>query len=283
MQVLRQTHPARPAPGSAATPGWVRPREDVRREDCFFYHTIDLSDGRVAEGDWDLRGRFADYTGHAGMRGARVLDVGAASGFLSFAAEEAGAREVVSFDLDTADRQHLLPFRDSPYMRDHAAWVRAQTAAFDAWKNAYWFTHRDRGSRARAIYGDVYDLPADLGRFDVVILGAILEHLGDPVRAIGSVARVADRWLVINTDTIAGDDALARFNGHPDHPERSYIFWTYTVETYRRILAICGFEIERIHADAFLARSPLVPGTGFAPAARTAIVARRVGEARAAA
>ena len=282
MQVLRHTNAARSRPETAAAPGWIRPREGVRREDCFFYHTIALRGGEVAEGHWDLRGRFADYTGHAAMAGARVLDVGAASGFLTFSAEEAGAREVVSFDLDTAERQHLLPFRDSPYVRDHAAWARGQTEAFDAWKNAYWYTHRDRGSRARAIYGDVYDLPAEIGGFDVVILGAILEHLGDPVRAIGSVARVAERTLVINTDTIAGDDALARFNGHPNHPERSYIFWTYTVETYRRILAICGFEIERVHEDTFLARSPLVSGTGLVPAARTAIVARRVGAARAA-
>ncbi|WP_238184306.1 class I SAM-dependent methyltransferase [Methylobacterium trifolii] len=249
----------------------------MSRDDCFFYHTIDLADGTTAEGHWDLRGRYADYTGHIDLTDARVLDVGAASGFLSFSAEAAGAREVVSFDLDTAARQHLLPFRGSPYVTDHAAWVEAQTKAFDTWKNAYWFTHRNLGSRARAIYGDVYDLPEGIGSFDVVILGAILEHLGDPIRAIGSVATVASRRIVINTDIIPGEEPLARFNGDAAHPERSYIFWTYTLETYRRILAICDFEIETVRDDTYRAFSPLAVDDGWRLVPRTTIVARRVG------
>lgn len=261
----------------AARPSWASPRTKVSREDCFFYHTIDLADGTTIEGHWDLRGRYADYTGHVDFRDARVLDVGTASGFLSFSAEAAGAREVVSFDLDTAARQHLLPFRGSLYVTDHAAWIDAQTAAFDTWKNAYWFTHRNLGSRARAIYGDVYALPAGIGTFDVVILGAILEHLGDPVRAIGAIATVAAERIVINTDVIPGDEPRARFNGDAAHPERSYIFWTYTVETYRRILAICGFAIETVREDTYRAFSPLAAEDGWGLTPRTTIVARRTG------
>lgn len=256
---------------------WASPRSGIDREKCFFYHTIDLKDGTTIEGHWDLRGRYADYTGHVDLTGARVLDVGTASGFLSFSAEAAGAREVVSFDLDTAERQHLLPFHGTPYVTDHASWVRAQTAAFDTWKNAYWFTHQKLSSRARAIYGDVYDLPDGIGTFDVVILGAILEHLGDPVRAIGSIARVASKRIVINTDIIPGGEPIGRFNGDPAYPERSYIFWTYTLETYRRILAICGFEIENVHEDTYKAFSPLATDKGWVLTPRTTIVARRVG------
>lgn len=260
-----------------AQPNWATPRSQVSRDDCFFYHTIDLKDGSTIEGHWDLRGRYADYTGHVELTDARVLDVGTASGFLTFCAEAAGAREVVSFDLDTAARQHLLPFHGTPYVTDHDAWVTAQTGAFDTWKNAYWFTHRNLGSRARVVYGDVYDLPAGIGTFDVVILGAILEHLGDPVRAIGSIATVAAKRIVINTDVIPGDEPHARFNGDPAHPERSYIFWTYTVETYRRILAICGFEVETVRDDTYRAFSPHAAGDGWKLVPRTTIVARRVG------
>lgn len=269
MQILKQRE--------ATDDSWPfeRPSANIRRQDCYFYHATELSDGSLAEGDWDLRGRFSDYVGHVDLDGARVLDVGAASGFLSFSAETAGAREVVSFDLDMAKRQHLLPFRDSLYVRDHEEWARIQTGAFQTWKNAYWYTHRDRGSRARVVYGDVYDLPDGIGTFDVVILGSILEHLGDPVRAIGSVAQVARERIVINTDVMEGDEALARFNGHPDYPERSYVFWTCTLETYRRILAICGFEIERVRRDAYLARSNLVADRNWSPVPRTTIVARR--------
>lgn len=270
MQILKTVYD-----NDAPTVTYERPLKDVARQDCFFYHTMNFSDGTVVEGGWDLRGRFADYTGHVDFDGARVLDVGTAGGFLSFSAEEAGAREVVSFDQDTAARQHLLPFADSPYMTDHAAWVRGHSRAMQAWKNGYWYAHQDRGSRAKALYGDVYDLPAGIGRFDVVILGAILEHLGDPVRAIGSMSKVADRYIVINTDYIDSDRPIARFNGDAARPASSYIFWTYSIETYARILAICGFEIERVHKDTFLG-TPGVIGEKRPEMPRAAIVARRV-------
>ncbi|MCJ2136714.1 class I SAM-dependent methyltransferase [Methylobacterium sp. J-026] len=244
-------------------------------KDCFFYHTMNFRDGSVAQGAWDLRGRFSDYIGHVSLNGCRVLDVGTASGFLSFSAEQAGACEVVSFDQDTAKRQHLLPFAGSLYMVDHASWVRNHDHAMQAWKNAYWYTHADQVSNTKVVYGDVYDLPAGIGVFDVVILGAILEHLGDPVRAIGSVSKICTTRLVINTDYICGEEPMARFNGSPNFPDHNYIFWTYTIGTYRRILQICGFEIERIYEDVFLGTPdefgglrPLMP--------RAAIVARRV-------
>lgn len=258
-----------------STPVYAQPPAHLDRKDCYFYHTLELSTGEVVEGGWDLRGRYADYIGHIDLRGRRVLDVGTAGGFLSFSAEEAGASAVVSFDQDSGARQHLLPFAGSPYVVDHAGWVRAHDHAMQAWKNAYWFTHADRGSKAKVAYGDVYDLPAGIGTFDVVILGAILEHLGDPVRAIGSIAKVASTYIVINTDYIAGDEPVARFNGLPERPEYSFVFWSYTIETYRRILAICGFEIETVYKDSFLG-TPAVPGGERPNMPRAAIVARRI-------
>jgi len=270
MQVLKTVYD-----NNAPALTYERPLRDVRREDCFFYHTMHFSDDTVVEGGWDLRGRFADYTGHVDVEGARVLDVGTAGGFLSFSAEEAGAREVVSFDQDTAARQHLLPFAGSPFMTDHETWVRDHSRAMQAWKNGYWYAHQDRNSRAKVLYGDVYDLPPGIGRFDVVILGAILEHLGDPVRAIGSMSKVAARHLVINTDYIEGDAPMARFNGDVSRPASSYIFWTYAIETYAKILAICGFEIERVHKDTFLG-TPGEAGGRRPDMARAAIVARRI-------
>ena len=243
-------------------------------DECFFYHTIDLPQHGTQAGGWDLRGRFSDYIGGVDLTGQRVLDVGAASGFLSFSAEEAGAKEVVSFDLDTADRQHLLPFADSEYVNDHATWSTKQTAGFQRWKNAYWFAHRLRQSKARVVYGDVYALPDNIGQFDVVILGAILEHLADPIRALASVAKHAGKTIVINTDYIDTDEPMAQFNGRPDRPEASYIFWTYSLGTYRNIMEILGFEIAAIKRNRFVS----VTGNGEPiEADRVALVCRRKG------
>ena len=53
-------------------------------------------------------------------------------------------------------------------------------------KNAYWFTHRRLGSKAKAFYGDIYDIPTELGPFDVALFGMILTHLRDPFQALYS-------------------------------------------------------------------------------------------------
>ena len=53
-------------------------------EDCDFYHTIDLPGHGCVQGTWDLRRNVRGYLGHATFARKRVLDVGAASGFLSF-------------------------------------------------------------------------------------------------------------------------------------------------------------------------------------------------------
>ena len=229
------------------------PQNVKRIEDCFFYHTTDLGKHGTQQGSWDLRDRFQDYIGGVDLTGRRVLDVGTASGFLSFSAEEAGAREVVSFDLDTADRQHLLPFVDSEYVTDHASWSTKQTAGFQRWKNAYWFTHRLKKSKAKAVYGDVYALPTTIGEFDVIILGAILEHLADPIRALASVTKHARDMIIINTDVIDTNEPTARFNGRPDLPDASYIFWTYSIKTYEHVMGILGFEIEAAKKSLFAA------------------------------
>jgi tRNA (mo5U34)-methyltransferase len=45
--------------------------------------------------------------------------------------------------------------------------------------------------------GSIYDLdPAEVGRFDVVVLGSLLVHLRDPVRALDAVRKVTSGALV---------------------------------------------------------------------------------------
>ena len=243
--------------------------------ECYFYHTIELPGLGVQDGGWDLRGRFSDYIGRVDLTEKRVLDVGAASGFLSFEAERHGAREVVSFDLDTADRQTLLPFAGSDYVEDHASWSRAQTAAFFTWKKGYWLSHRLLGSRARVVYGDVYSPPSGLGTFDVVILGAILEHLVDPLSALKAVARLTKDILVINTDFFDSDERLASFKGSVERPAMSFIFWSYSIPLYHEYMAIMGFEPIVVRKDTFAGTRPH-PGAPRPMEPRVALAYRRV-------
>src|SRR5829696_8935405 len=96
---------------------FAAPRRVESPEGCFFYHTMELPTFGVVHGQWDLRGKFEEYVGGVDVAGRSVLDVGTATGFLSFEAERRGAARVVSHDMSDVRQQTLLPFREKLYYR----------------------------------------------------------------------------------------------------------------------------------------------------------------------
>ena len=173
---------------------YAAPLNVDRPEDCFFYHKIKLPGvGEVGEG-WDLRSSIDAYLGKFDFRGKRVLDMGAASGFLTFEMEKRGA-EVVSFDMADGTQWDIVPHYD--VQSDMDSYRGRCIASHARLKNAYWFTHKCLGSKARVYYGDIYDLPGDLGEFDVAMFGMILGHLRDPFQALYSASRLVKDTIII--------------------------------------------------------------------------------------
>ncbi|HYX29326.1 MAG TPA: class I SAM-dependent methyltransferase [Pyrinomonadaceae bacterium] len=237
-----------------------------RLEDCFFYHTMDLPGLGTVRGQWDLRGRFRDYIGGVSVAGKSVLDIGTATGFLSFESEKHGAARVVSFDLSNARQQMFIPFKDKSYYCDYETFVAKHAAEIERWKNAYWLCHRLLTSQAKVFYGDIFRLPPELGQFDVAITGAVLEHLNDQITALASIARLTKETLVIVTPVLATDERIARLEPTADNPDYDFTWWRYSVGAYREILKILGFGIARIteaqyryeHGDRLENRSTIV-------------------------
>ena len=230
---------------------FAAPRFIESLDDCFFYHAIELPGFGLIPAHWDLRGRFDDYVGGVDVRGKSVLDIGTATGFLTFEAEKRGASRVVSFDQLDGSEQKFLPFKDKSYSRDHARWAEQYRAEIERWKNAYWMSHRLLHSKAQVFYGDIYDLPAELGKFDVSIVGSVLEHLSDPISALASIARLTKQQMVIVTPLLETEEPVARFEGRADNPEADFTWWTYSLAVYREVLGMLGFEIERIKKAAY--------------------------------
>ena len=213
---------------------------------------MDLPGLGVQKGHWDLRGRFTDYVGGVDVKGKSVLDIGTATGFLSFEAEAHGAARVVSLDMSDVRQQAFVPFRGRQYHEDYEGWIREYGARIEKWKNAYWLSHRLLNSKADVYYGDVYALPPELGQFDITIVGAVLEHLVDPVSALISIARLTRERLVLVTPLIETNEKVARFEPSTDRPDDDFTWWTYSVGLYRELLTILGFTIESItHADYY--------------------------------
>jgi SAM-dependent methyltransferase len=242
------------------------PRFVDRLEDCFFYHAMDLPGFGLVRAHWDLRGRFDDYLGGVNVAGKSVLDIGAATGFLSFEAEKCGASRVLSFDMSDARQQAFLPFKDKLYYRDPERWATEYGAEVEQWKNAYWLCHRLLNSKAEVYYGNVYQLPAELGQFDIAIVGSVLEHLNDQIGALASIARLTKETIVLVSPLLQTDERIARFEALGSNPEADFTWWTYSLGVYREVFAMLGFSIARVshskyyymYGDRFEERSTIV-------------------------
>lgn len=143
------------------TANYASPRIVESPDGLFFYHSVDLPDGREIKGDWDLRPTARAYLGDVDLAGKRCLDVGCGSGFLSFKMEAFGASEVVSFDIRAGSDWNVVPHYK---LRNQMAEIRRKAdVSIEQMKNSYWYCHRKLGSKAKAYYGNIYDIPDALG------------------------------------------------------------------------------------------------------------------------
>ena len=230
---------------------FAEPRFVTDLQDCFFYHTMTLPTFGDVHAHWDLRGRFDEYIGGVDLKDRSVIDIGTATGFLSFEAEKRGASRVVSFDMAHAGLQTFLPFKDKLHYIDPGAWSQKHNIEVERWKNAYWLCHRLLESKAQVYYGDIHNLPLELGQFDVAILGSVLEHLSDPIRALASISKLVRRTIVVVTPLIDSDDPMASFEGRAANPQQDFTWWTYTRGLYREVLQMLGFSIKAITSGEY--------------------------------
>ena len=179
----------------------------------FWWHSIDLGEGVVTRGR--RRPEELDHQwrslGLPELAGRTVLDVGAWDGYFSFRTEDAGAARVVALDhyawsVDLAGDERYREqcrregTRPAPPHTVPELWKPDQLpgkAGFDA-------AHRARGSRVESVVGDFMTMDLDrLGRFDVVLLLGVLDHVRHPLLALERLHRVTGDVLVIETEAVA--------------------------------------------------------------------------------
>lgn len=180
----------------------------VRRHSGW-YHTIDLGGGDQTEGFVDLR-PFLRRSLPRSLAGRRCLDVGTFDGFWGFAMEDRGASSVVGIDVgDSSQLEHPPLRRADNLAAAHASAVPHGTG--------FSLAAAARGSRMRRVCCNVYDLDADAvgGPVDFVLVGTILQHLRDPVRALERVRSVlAPGGSAVLVETISTSLTLR----HPRRP-----------------------------------------------------------------
>lgn len=245
--------------------------------DCYFYHSIDLPDGTSIQGYWDIRGRFEQYIGGYPLAGKTVLDVGTATGFLAFSAEAAGGR-VTALDARGSEDFQRVPFRDSLYHRDRSAWVADfEATSHRPLRNGFWHAWHKLQSQVEVVYESADKLHSWDRRFDVVLAGAIIEHLADPVSAIGGMARLANEAVIIAfTDVHDSEELIMRANGDWSNPVWDYEWWTLSRGLYRRVFENLGFAIEIVSSTALANPHPFNNLSGPQEVTRPTVIARRL-------
>jgi len=207
--------------------------------ECNFYHKIDLPGLGEVGGDWDIRGCAGAYLGNHDFSGKRVLDVGTASGFLTFEMEKRGA-QVVSFDMDDGEKWDVVPHykiqSDLPRIRNGLKHASRRL------KNGYWLAHRLLGSKARVSYGNVYAMDDRLGQFDVVYYGMIIGHLRDVFQALYQGALRCRETMIVTSVLEKDEKPRATFTPHIDHPDRIYAWWAMTTGAVSSMLNVLGFK-----------------------------------------
>lgn len=230
----------------------VAPWPMPARQECVFYTCMDYPDGESVETvNWDIRGRFDDYIGHYPLAGKTVLDVGTASGFLAFSAEDAGAAQVTALELSHSREMNRIPFKGTRYSDDRRRWIADTEHFMTGLKKSFWYGWHKRQSRVEMVYAPAADLWAWDRKFDVVIAGAIVEHLSDPVPFLASLAGIAKEAVIVAfTPVVDSEEQLMRTMNDWDNPVFNYSWWQLSLGLYRRIFGNLGFSVELTRASA---------------------------------
>lgn len=259
-------------------PRYETPWKDAQNNRSYWYHTMVFPDGEVVRGSWTISD-FQQYIGGYDLNGKTVLDIGTASGFLAFSAEKLGA-QVTGLDAASIDEFRHVPFSDSLSYRDirqfKDVWTRENLIPI---KNSWWHAWAKNNSKAQCVYApmaELYEWPEQM--FDVVMAGAIVEHLSEPVFAIGAWARLAREAVLIPfTDVIPDDQLLMRPITPLDNSHINYVWWHLSRGLYNKVFDNLGFDVH--YTMAVAEHHDAAGGTEIAK--RPSIIAIRRGTAAA--
>lgn len=231
---------------------YARPREIDSLSQCDFYHAMDVPGYGEVAGEMDLRGRERPYLGGTDFSGKRVLEIGPASGFLTFHLESCGA-EVVSLDLSENESWDVVPYA----RRDHESILLERKRGIRRVNNSFWLGHRAFESRAQVVYGTVYDLPRGIGPFDITTFCAVLVHLQNPFRALSN-ALALTRERVIVTEFVWNRFLSSFLLSHVTRPSTVFLpdyrasalwdtWWFLSPTVIREFLGVLGFEKSEVN------------------------------------
>lgn len=219
---------------------YIQPRI-VKLEDCDFYHSFTLPEGEVI-GHWDLRDNWQPYLGHVDFSGRSVLEIGPASGFLSFCMERAGA-QVTALEPPMSHLWDVVPSQGV----DLPAWRANFSKSIERVRNSFWYAHAMMKSTVRMVEVEPYRIPDTLGSFDVGLLAAVLLHCRRPFDLLESVATRTRKTIIVTEvyNASLGEQAACAFLPHRG-VDQVDTWWHFTPQFFISALGLLGFTEARV-------------------------------------
>ena len=219
---------------------------------CEFYHVAELPDGSLTRAEWDLRQGVDQYLGGVDFSRQSVLEIGPASGFLSFYMEKKGAK-VTSIEPPIETFWDLVP-RAADGLESRKTEFKSHVERV---RNSFWYFHGVNHSAVELYEVDAYNIPDELGTFDNGLLASILLHCSSPVRMIESVSRRVKNTMIIcdlyHEDL--GDGPICSLVPTKDN-DTIDTWWRFTPAFFVDYLGVLGF----VHSRVVRHRQLHVPG-----------------------
>jgi tRNA (mo5U34)-methyltransferase len=213
-----------------------------------WYHTLDLGNGIVTPGLYDLGPYLAHYGIPDDLTGKTALDIGAASGFFSFEMERRGAK-VTAIDLPAWFDHDFGPC----YEPDQTAQEGLRYL-----QEPILLAKRALGSNIEKKEMSIYDLSPDtVSTYDLVFCGSMLLHLTDPARAIWCLQSVTRELAIIATAVSTSQgQPTAQFVGY----EHGDTWWLPNRPCLERMVESAGFKTWRWFSEFQLDTRDQDPG-----------------------
>lgn len=214
-----------------------------------WWHTIELGNGMVTPGAWDIRHLPPRIPWPDSLEGKRCLDVGTMDGFWAFEMERRGAGEVLAIDVPGSEQDIQPQRRANLAQRKQRQFGETFRVLVDL-----------LGSKARFQTLNIYDLsPEAVGMFDLVFVGYMLHQLRDPLRALEAVRSIC-RGSVIVLDPILFyrsllfREPLATIGARRGFDDYFY----FNAAGLRRVVELAGFRVADASPFLYYRRGPAV-------------------------
>lgn len=236
-------------------------------KNCVFYHVQEIPGiTKPTIGLFDLRKNINQLLGNCNFKNKKVLELGPASGFITFYLESLGAK-MTCIDLSIKkDKWDTVPHANKD-------WKKIQNQAMkelSKLRNAFWFAHKQHKSKAKLIETHINNLPKSTPIQDYGLVATVLLHIQNPFLALQIMSSKVKEKMIISdfiddmgivstkkrfkisnvaksiSSKYFNKNTLTKFLPRNSDPNLNYdTWWKLSPMTIVEMMKILGFEKEQ--------------------------------------